>query len=219
MTHSTITAAANAVANAEKALLEAGAKAQAAQQQAQAARSAAAHLQARLSQGDSSVSVEEIVAAGPEADRLETLAGAYGNAITGVEHALRVARTDAVLARVRGGEIRPRHERYDEHPSIAAKLADNLDSVEASLEQEQKAMNQIMGSLQETTAYDSSWSYRYPQGDNSSPIQMDRNGSFEVDSATFDTFSPENDIESILDETKTEMARRRRARREASNSK
>lgn len=124
-----------AVTNAEARLREAQDKRGSAQRQAHAARLNSANLQTRLTEGDTGVSIEDLIGAEPDAAALEALLPAYDVAIENLRQAVRVARTNEVVALLASGSIQSTADRSAVINRVKQQIADLLEPVEFELDE------------------------------------------------------------------------------------
>ncbi|MFJ6002732.1 hypothetical protein [Arthrobacter sp. NPDC092385] len=194
---------------------DAQAQAAEARRQADAARSAAATLEGRLRAGDSTVNVEELVKAGPAADRLAALADAYAATLPSFEAAIRQAHTDELLERISSGQILSREAYSARVADLVQKIADFMEPLELALEPVAKRHLSNVHSLTHTTAYGSGFNYR--NGNPRSPIRIGPSDmSFDVDGTTYVMdLSLNSMMDNALSEAQRELSARRTARASA----
>ncbi|MBG6226338.1 hypothetical protein IWX63_002928 [Arthrobacter sp. CAN_A2] len=156
--------------------------------------------------------MEDIVNAGPAADRLAAIADLHDSTLPGFEAAIREARTNEVLECVSSGQILSREDHSAKIAELAQQIADFIEPFERHLEPVAERHRVNAASLTHTTAYGSGFTYRH--GNPYSPIRIGPGDmSFDVDGTTYVMdLSLRSMIEYALKEAERELSTRRTAR-------
>ena len=216
MTINTITAATAAVKAALDNQAAAIAKARQAAADSHTAAAHMDHLEQRLTSGDASVDIAEMIDGKASAERLALLAGAYNDALPGYEAVIRQARTAETVAKVTGGAIRTYAQMAEYVQALAVGIADDLEQLMPELQAEHDARAAIDAGLPDTTAYGDD-RYRFPHGEHSSPIKVARGSDrYEVDGTTYSTsLDVDRTLKDVLEAAEDELNARKYKRGEA----
>jgi len=180
---------------------------------AEAAR-VAADIHERVSSGDTSVAVDDIVKAVPEAERRAAVVPHYRKAVGAAEQALRLARTADLVDRIESGAAGLLTDKQLEERLAPAEseLVDIFLGIEEKVVGAMRARLQVISSLAVTTAHGPS--YMLPHGQPDSPLQLHRSASpdrFEVNGVEYRDYLPRGVVQVVIDNALDEVDRRRNA--------
>lgn len=203
-----------AVADAEARLAKAQAQLASVESHAAEAAQESNDILQRLTAGDLTVTVDDMVKAAPEAERRAAVVPHYRKAAAAAEQALRTARTNALVARIQSGAAGLLTDEQLEKrlaPTVAD-LADVFVRVEEDMKQAMRARLQVINSLVDTTAHGPS--YMFPNGQPDSPLQIHKSAGqdrFEVDGVVYRDYLPQGVVKVVIDKALHEVERRKSA--------
>lgn len=207
-----------AVADAEARLAEAQAQLDSVESHAAEAAQESKDILQRLTAGDMTITVDDMVRAAPEAERRAAVVPHYRKAVAAAEQALRSARTNAMVARIQSGAAGLLTDEQLEKrlAPVVVDLADVFVRVEEDMEQAMAARLQVINSLAATTAHGPS--YMFPNGQPDSPLQIHKSAGedrFEVDGVEYRNYLPQGVVKVVVDKAFDEVERRRSAEGES----
>lgn len=202
----------SAVAEAEARLADAIDQLSGVENEAAEASRAAVDIHKRVSAGDTTITVEDMVRAAPEAERRAAIVPYYRQAVSSAERALRLARTDALVDRIESGAVGLVTEKQleDRLAPVVSELADLFGNIEEEIEHAMSARSEVISSLAVTTAHGPS--YMLPHGQPDSPLQFHRSGSpdrFEVKGVEYPEYVPRGVVKVAVELALDEVDRRR----------
>lgn len=180
---------------------------------AEAAR-AAADIHERVSSGDTSVAVDDIVRAVPEAERRAAVVPHYRKAVGAAEQALRLARTADLVERIESGAAGLLTDIQLEKlfAPVESELVDIFLAIEEKVERAMRGRSQVISNLAATTA--NGPSYMLPHGQPDSPLQLHKSAGpdrFEVNGVEYRDYLPRGVVRVVIDNALDEVDRRRNA--------
>jgi hypothetical protein len=203
----------SAEAEAMRRLTEAQAQLSVVEDDAAEAARIAVEIHERVSSGDISVAVDDIVRAVPEAERRRAVVPHYRAAVGAAEQALRLARTADLVDRIESGAagLLTGKQLEELFAPTESELADIFTGIEEKVERAMSARSQAISNLAVTTA--NGPSYMLPHGQPDSPLQLHKSAGpdrFEVNGVEYRDYLPRGVVKVVIDNALDEVDRRRK---------
>lgn len=200
------------IAQAELRLAEAQAQLVAVESEAAQAAQVAKEMLERVGNGDTTITVDDLVRAAPEAERRAAIVPYYRKAVAAADSALRKVRTDEMVRSIETGsaglltyeQVQAKVEPY------VQEIANVIGRLERELSVSADAHSVVFAALASTTAFGPR--NLFPNGVSDSPLQVNKSmydRTLSVNGVDYHDIRPETSSAGALDRVPAELARRR----------